>query len=71
MYSVVIVSRPCAKHFIYIILVSPIKQCHIADEETQAQRGSVACLKSVNLSFEFEPDSNIYSLELWSANCGS
>lgn len=29
----------------------------------QAQRGSITCPKSMNLSFQFEPDVNIYILD--------
>lgn len=36
---------------------------HLADEETQAQKGFVTYLKSMNISFEFEPDSNVYILD--------
>lgn len=60
-------SRPGDKHFIYIISVNPAKkvalQCHHTGGGTRVQRGPVSYPKSINLSFELEPVSNIYILD--------
>lgn len=54
-------SRPRAKHFVYVVSVNPVKlvalSSHLADEETQGSERFMTCLKSMNVSFEFEPDS--------------